>query len=156
MKTKQENKYNEYVLHIGTLIRTISLTPYDWGINVVVEDRTIHETNCAFSSRRFSYTEKCKTTEQLVRRIEKFYKIHVGKYYQPSLYSGDRSNTDCTIPNEMASFWVWRTKKNLIACMEKWGYERQDYVIHAYEGNDIEGYSIINEDGNATFSIELY
>lgn len=76
MKTKQENKFKEYVLHIGTLTRTISLTPYDWGINVVVKDRTIHETNCAFSSRRFSYTEKCKTTEQLVRRIKKYYRIH--------------------------------------------------------------------------------
>ena len=155
MKTKQENKYNEYVLHIGTLIRTISLTPYDWGINVVVEDRTIHETNCAFSSRRFSYTEKCKTTEQLVRRIEKFYKIHVGKYYQPSLYSDDRSNTDCTIPNEMASFWVWRTKRELIACMENWGYDRKDYAIQAYEDDNVEAYSVIDEDGCVTFSIEI-
>ena len=78
MEKKQENKFNEYVLHIGTLIRTITLTLYDWGINVVVKDRTIHETKCAFSSRKFSYTEKCKTTEQLVHRIEKYYKIHGG------------------------------------------------------------------------------
>lgn len=78
MEKKQENKFNEYVLHIGTLIRTITLTPYDWGINVIVKDRTIHETNCAFSSHKFSYNEKCKTTEQLVRRIEKYYKIDAG------------------------------------------------------------------------------
>ena len=155
MKTKQENKFKEYVLHIGTLTRTISLTPYDWGINVVVEDRTIHETNCAFSSRRFSYTEKCKTTEQLVRRIEKFYKIHVGKYYQPSLYSDDGTNIDWTMPTEMASFWVWRTKRELIACMDNWGYDRKDYVIQSYEDDNVEAYSVIDEDGCVTFSIEI-
>ena len=156
MEKKQEIKFNEYVLHIGTLTRIITLTPYDWGISVVVTERNIHETKCIFSSRKFSYTEKCKTTEQLVRRIEKYYKIHVGQYYQPSLYSYDKSKTDCVIPDEMASFWVWRTKKELIACMKKWGYERKHYVIHTYKKDDIEGYSIINEDGNGTFSIEIY
>lgn len=156
MEKKQKNKFNEYVIHIGTLTRTITLTPYDWGINVVVKDRAIHETNYAFSSRKFSYTEKCKTTEQLVRRIEKYYKIHVGKYYQPSLYSYDRGKTNCVIPNEMTSFWVWRTKKELVACMGKWGYDRKNYAIHTYKEDDIEGYSIINEDGNATLTIEIY
>ena len=155
MKKNNETKFNEYVLHIGTLERIITLTPYEWGINVVVKERDVNETNFAFSSRKFHYTDTCKTTEQLVRRIEKFYKIHVGKYYQPSLYTDDGTNIDWTIPNEMASFWVWRTKKELIACMEKWGYERKDFVINAYEGNDVEGYSIIDEDGNVTLSIEI-
>ena len=49
MANKQENKFNEYVLHIGTLVRTITLTPYDWGINVVVKERSINEPNFAFS-----------------------------------------------------------------------------------------------------------
>ena len=156
MKKNNENKFNEYVLRIGgTLIRTITLTPYDWGIGVVVKEKADHERNYAFSSRNFRYTEKYKTTEQLVRRIEKYYKIHVGKYYQPSLYSDDGTNIDWTMPNEMASFWVWRTKRELIACMENWGYDRKDYVIQAYEDDNVEAYSVIDEDGCVTFSIEI-
>ena len=81
MKKNNENKFNEYVLYIGTLDRVINLTPYDWGIGVVVKERNTNETNWAFKTRKFHYTEKYKTTEQLVRRIEKYYKIHVGKYY---------------------------------------------------------------------------
>ena len=156
MKKNNENKFNEYVLRIGgTLIRTITLTPYDWGIGVVVKEKAAHERNYAFSSRNFRYTEKYKTTEQLVRRIEKYYKIHVGKYYQPSLYSDDGINIDWTMPNEMDSFWVWRTKRELIACMENWGYDRKDYVIQAYEDDDVEAYTVIDEDGCVTFSIEI-
>ena len=156
MKKNQENKFNEYVIRIGgTLIRTITLTPYDWGIGVVVKEKADHERNYAFSSRNFRYTEKYKTTEQLVRRIEKYYKIHVGKYYQPSLYSDDGTNIDWTMPTEMASFWVWRTKRALIACMENWGYDRKDYVIQSYEDDNVEAYSVIDEDGCVTFSIEI-
>ena len=156
MKKNNENKFNEYVLRIGgTLIRTITLTPYDWGIGVVVKEKADHERNYAFSSRNFRYTEKYKTTEQLVRRIEKYYKIHVGKYYQPSLYSDDGTNIDWTMPTEMASFWVWRTKRELIACMESWGYDRKDYVIQSYEDDNVEAYSVIDEDGCVTFSIEI-
>ena len=156
MKKNQENKFNEYVLYIGTLDRVINLTPYDWGIGVVVKERNTNETNWAFKTRKFHYTEKYKTTEQLVRRIEKYYKIHVGKYYQPSLYSDDGINIDWTMPNEMDSFWVWRTKRELIACMEKWGYDRKDYVIQAYEEDDVENYSVIDEDGNVTMAVEIY
>ena len=76
MANKIENKFNEYVLHIGSLVRTITLTPYDWGISVVVEDRNIQYKNSLFKSRNFHYTEKYKTTEQLVRRIKKYYRIH--------------------------------------------------------------------------------
>ena len=156
MKKNNENKFNEYVIRIGgTLIRTITLTPYDWGIGVVVKEKADHERNYAFSSRNFHYTEKYQTTEQLVRRIEKYYKIHVGKYYQPYLYSDDGTNIDWTMPTEMASFWVWRTKRELIACMESWGYERKDYVIQAYEDDNVEAYSVIDEDGCVTFSIEI-
>ena len=156
MKKNNENKFNEYVLYIGTLDRVINLTPYDWGIGVVVKERNVNETNWTSKSRKFHYTEKYKTTEQLVRRIEKYYKIHVGKYYQPSLYSDDGINIDWTMPNEMDSFWVWRTKRELIACMEKWGYDRKDYVIQAYEEDDVENYSVIDEDGNVTMAIEIY
>ena len=156
MKKNNENKFNEYVLRIGgTLIRTITLTPYDWGIGVVVKEKADHERNYAFSSRNFRYTEKYKTTEQLVRRIEKYYKIHVGKYYQPSLYTDDGTNIDWTMPTEMASFWVWRTKRELIACMENWGYDRKDYAIQAYEDDNVEAYSVIDDDGCVTFSIEI-
>ena len=156
MKKNNENKINEYVIRIGgTLIRTITLTPYDWGIGVVVKEKAAHERNYAFSSRTFRYTEKYKTTEPLVRRIEKYHKIHVGKYYQPSLYSDDGTNIDWTMPTEMASFWVWRTKRELIACMESWGYDRKDYVIQSYEDDNVEAYSVIDEDGCVTFSIEI-
>ena len=156
MKKNQETKFNEYVIRIGgTLIRTISLTPYDWGIGVVIKEKADHERNYAFSSRNFRYTEKYQTTEQLVRRIEKYYKIHVGKYYQPSLYSDDGTNIDWTMPTEMASFWVWRTKRELIACMGRWGYERKDYVIQSYEDDDVEAYTVIDEDGCVTFSIAI-
>ena len=155
MKKNNENKFNEYVLYIGTLDRVINLTPYDWGIGVVVKERNTNETNWAFKTRKFHYTEKYQTTEQLVRRIEKYYKIHVGKYYQPSLYSDDGTNIDWTMPTEMASFWVWRTKRELIACMGRWGYERKDYVIQSYEDDNVEAYSVIDEDGCVTFSIEI-
>ena len=155
MKKNNENKFNEYVLYIGTLDRVINLTPYDWGIGVVVKERNTNETNWAFKTRKFHYTEKYKTTEQLVRRIEQYYKIHVGKHYQPSLYSDDGTNIDWTMPTEMASFWVWRTKRELIACMENWGYDRKDYVIQAYEDDNVEAYSVIDEDGCVTFSIEI-
>ena len=156
MKKNNENKFNEYVLYIGTLDRVINLTPYDWGIGVVVKERNTNETNWAFKTRKFHYTEKYQTTEQLVRRIEKYYKIHVGKYYQPSLYSDDGINIDWTMPNEMDSFWVWRTKRELIACMKNWGYDRKDYVIQAYEEDDVENYSVIDEDGNVTMAVEIY
>ena len=156
MKKNNENKFNEYVLYIGTLDRVINLTPYDWGIGVVVKERNTNETNWAFKTRKFHYTEKYKTTEQLVRRIEKYYKIHVGKYYQPSLYSDDGINIDWTMPNEMDSFWVWRTKRELIACMKNWVYDRKDYVIQAYEEDDVENYSVIDEDGNVTMAVEIY
>ena len=76
MKKKNETKFNEYVLHIGTLDRTITLIPYEWGINVVVKERSINEPNFDFSSRKFHYTENYKTTEQLVRRIKKYYRMH--------------------------------------------------------------------------------
>lgn len=76
MANKRENKFNEYVLHIGSLVRTITLTPYDWGISVVVEDRNIQYKNSLFKSRNFHYTEKYKTTEQLVHRIKKYYRMH--------------------------------------------------------------------------------
>ena len=76
MANKLENKFNKYVLHIGSLVRTITLTPYDWGISVVVEDRNIQYKNSLFKSRNFHYTEKYKTTEQLVRRIKKYYRMH--------------------------------------------------------------------------------
>ena len=76
MANKLENKFKEYVLHIGSLVRTIILTPYDWGISVVVEDRNIQYKNSLFKSRNFHYTEKYKTTEQLVRRIKKYYRMH--------------------------------------------------------------------------------
>ena len=76
MANKLENKFNKYVLHIGSLVRTITLTPYDWGINVVVEDRNIQYKNSLFKSRNFHYTEKYKTTEQLVHRIKKYYRMH--------------------------------------------------------------------------------
>ena len=76
MANKQENKINEYVINIGTLVSNITLTPYDWGINVVVKERSINEPSFDFSSRKFHYTENYKTTEQLVRRIEKYYKMH--------------------------------------------------------------------------------
>ena len=76
MANKLENKFNKYVLHIGSLVRTITLTPYDWGINVVVEDRNIQCKNSLFKSRNFHYTEKYKTTEQLVHRIKKYYRMH--------------------------------------------------------------------------------
>lgn len=76
MANKLENKFNEYVLHIGSLVRTITLTPYDWGISVVVEDRNIQYKNSLFKLRNFHYTEKYKTTEQLVRRIKKYYRMH--------------------------------------------------------------------------------
>ena len=156
MKKNNENKFNEYVLYIGTLDRVINLTPYDWGIGVVVKERNTNETNWAFKTRKFHYTEKYQTTEQLVRRIEKYYKINVGKYYQPSLYSDDGINIDWTMPNEMDSFWVWRTKRELIACMKNWGYDRKDYVIQSYEEDDVENYSVIDEDGNVTMAVEIY
>ena len=156
MKKNNENKLNEYVLFNGTLVRTITLTPYDWGISVVVKERDSNKTKCTFKVRYFNYTEKYKTTEQLVRRIEKFYKIRVGKYYQPSLYSDDGTNIGWTMPKEMTSFWVWRTKRELIACMEKWGYDRKDYVIQSYEDDNVEPHSVIDEDGNVTLSIEIY
>ena len=156
MQENQENKFNEYVLYIGTLDRVINLTPYDWGIGVVVKERNTNETNWAFKTRKFHYTEKYKTTEQLVRRIEKYYKVHVGKYYQPSLYSDDGINIEWTMPNEMDSFWVWRTKRELIACMKNWGYDRKDYVIQAYEEDDVENYSVIDEGGNVTMAVEIY
>ena len=156
MKKNNENKFNEYVLYIGTLDRVINLTPYDWGIGVVVKERNTNETNWSSKTRKFPYTEKYKTTEQLVRRIEKYYKVHVGKYYQPSLYSDDGINIDWTMPNEMDSFWVWRTKRELIACMKNWGYDRKDYVIQAYEEDDVENYSVIDEDGNVTMAVEIY
>lgn len=76
MTNKLENKFKEYVLHIGSLVRTITLTPYDWGISVVVEDRNIQYNNSLFKSRNFHYTEKYKTTEQLVHRIKKYYRMH--------------------------------------------------------------------------------
>ena len=76
MANKLENKLNEYVLHIGSLVRTITLTPYDWGISVVVEDRNIQYKNSLFKSRNFHYTEKYKTSEQLVHRIKKYYRMH--------------------------------------------------------------------------------
>ena len=156
MKKNNENKFNEYVLYIGTLDRVINLTPYDWGIGVVVKERNTNETNWGSKTRKFHYTEKYQTTEQLVRRIEKYYKIHVGKYYQPFLYSDDGTNIDWTMPTEMASFWVWRTKRELIACMENWGYDRKDYVIQSYEEDDVENYSVIDEDGNVTMAVEIY
>ena len=76
MANKLENKFNKYVLHIGSLVRTITLTPYDWSISVVVEDRNIQCKNSLFKSRNFHYTEKYKTTEQLVHRIKKYYRMH--------------------------------------------------------------------------------
>ena len=55
MAKKQENNFNEYVLRIGTLVRTITLIPYDWGISVVVKDRRNNETK-PYKKRKIQQT----------------------------------------------------------------------------------------------------
>jgi len=67
-------------------------------------------------------------------------------YYQPEIYSDDGTNISCNIPMELNSFEAFASKEDCRTFMDNCGYD--DYVVNEYHDDDIEGVSILDEDGN--------
>ena len=120
-----------------------------YGIdNMVIYDR---RGSTVFTKTEFEKLFIPHSDNQSIYAKEVIVKIGNKAYY----FNRKDGDDDWTMPNEMCSFWVWRTKRELIACMENWGYDRKDYAIQAYEDDNVEAYSVIDEDGCVTFSIEI-
>lgn len=64
------------------------------------------------------------------------------KYYQPQ-------RRDFTIPREMYSWQVFRSREDAVKWLIGFAYEPAEFDIIEYEGDEIEDYVIIDAYGNA-------
>ena len=77
------------------------------------------------------------------------------KYYQPIPYHDDGTNIEWgELPEELYSFQAFRTREECERWLENNGYEPDDFNIAEYVGDDIEGVTLIDEDGDAITRIE--
>lgn len=80
-------------------------------------------------------------------------------YYQPYLFSTDGTNIDYPLPDELASFMVFRTIEDCDAWMEDNGYAKSEYIVKEYHDDDIEDPTFIDADGyfeDGTNSVSCY
>lgn len=72
-------------------------------------------------------------------------------YYQPVWYGDDGTND---VPDGLWDFQVFPTRKVCERWLENNGYNPGDFVINKYHDDDIEDYTLIDEDGNSIQSEE--
>lgn len=81
-------------------------------------------------------------------------------YYQPCAYFDDGTNIDYgNIPEELASFMVFRTREDCEEWLENNGYNPGDFAIIEYHDDDIEEPTFIDADGyyeDGTCSVSAY
>ena len=76
-------------------------------------------------------------------------------YYQPDRYYDDGTTVEYLgMPEGLFSFQAFRSEEECIAWLEKNGYEPEDFTIHEYSDDDIEGVTIIDEYGDVIPKIE--
>lgn len=64
-KRSINNKFNQEIV----------LGQYPWGIYVMIENEAVGHKNKQFLARRFKFTQKETNFEDIVRRIERYYKL---------------------------------------------------------------------------------
>lgn len=70
-------------------------------------------------------------------------------YYQPFAYSDDGTNIEYgDIPEELASFMVFRTREDCKYWLDDNGYDPGDFCIHEYHDDDIEEPTFLDRYGN--------
>ena len=73
-------------------------------------------------------------------------------YYQPDRYYDDGTNIEyLDMPEGLYSFQAFRSEEECIAWLENNGYEPGDFPIHEYHGDDIEGVTILDGNGDAIY-----
>lgn len=81
-------------------------------------------------------------------------------YYQPCGYNDiDKVVEYGVLPDELASFMVFRTREDCEKWLDDEGYDLTDWVILEYHGNDIEEPTFITADGeyeDGTNSVSCY
>lgn len=81
--------------------------------------------------------------------------INTYSYYQPVRYSDDGTFINYgSIPEELHSFEAFRTRDECEKWLENNGYEPNEYAFIKYCNDDIEGVTLLDEDGNIVPKIE--
>jgi hypothetical protein len=76
-------------------------------------------------------------------------------YYQPEWYHDDGTNIDYGgTPDELFSFQAFRTEEECREWLINHDYNPDEFVIHEYSDDDIEGVTIIDEYGDVIPKIE--
>lgn len=52
-----------------------TLGVYDWGVYVMIENKLPNRSNKQYMARRFKFCKSSPTYEDIVKRIEKFYRL---------------------------------------------------------------------------------
>ena len=78
-------------------------------------------------------------------------------YYQPDRYSDDGTNIEYGgMPDELFSFQAFRTEEECRQWLINHDYNPDDFCIHEYCNDDIEGVTLIDEDGDTIVKIEEF
>lgn len=76
-------------------------------------------------------------------------------YFQPEWYHDDGTNIDYDgMPEELFSFQAFRSEEECRQWLINHNYNPDEFVIHEYCNDDIEGVTLIDEDGNVIPKIE--
>lgn len=75
-------------------------------------------------------------------------------YFQPEYYYDDGTNIGWEIPDGLFSFQAFRTEEECELWLEAHGYNPDDFTIHEYDNNEIDGVTIIDEYGDIIPKIE--
>ncbi len=58
---------------IGALERTLRINIYDWGVNIVCQDKTDEQKNCRFDTCNFYFTKRYSMVEDnIIRGMKRF------------------------------------------------------------------------------------
>lgn len=72
-------------------------------------------------------------------------------YYQPERYYDYGTSIGWELPAELFSFQAFPSREECETWLEDNGYEPGDFVIHEYHGDDIEGVTILDGDGDIIY-----
>jgi len=60
---------------IGSLVRTVRVETYDWGVRIVKEDRTDGTTLNSYEDRNFKNIKRYQDVESNIKRGMKYYRM---------------------------------------------------------------------------------
>ena len=72
-------------------------------------------------------------------------------YYQPELYYDDGTNIGWELSEGLFSFQAFPSREECETWLEDNGYEPGECVIHEYHGDDIEGVTILDGNGDVIY-----